>query len=69
MITLDDYIFMLWRKGIVNGEVVLERAQNREEMRKNMMGEGITGAKGDATADLKMAAMGGAAADGPVEEY
>jgi twitching motility protein PilT len=42
MITLDEYLLGLWRKGVITGEITLERAMNREEVRKNMMGEGIT---------------------------
>ena len=38
MITLDDYLIMLYRKGIISGEICLERAQNYDEMRKRMMG-------------------------------
>jgi Tfp pilus assembly pilus retraction ATPase PilT len=53
MITLDDYILMLYRKGVINGEVALERSQNRDEMRKYMMGEGMSGAEGSATAEAR----------------
>lgn len=42
MITLDDYLLMLYRKGVVTGEVCLERAQHYEEMRKMMLGQGFT---------------------------
>ena len=38
MVTLDDYLILLYRKGIISGEVCLERAQNYDEMRKRMMG-------------------------------
>ncbi|HNY27411.1 MAG TPA: type IV pilus twitching motility protein PilT [Candidatus Sumerlaeota bacterium] len=37
MITLDDYLFNLYRKGVVTGEVCLERAQERGEMQKKML--------------------------------
>lgn len=67
MITLDDYILMLYRKGIITGEVALERAQNRDEMRKNMMGEGLTGASGSESANAKMDTVGANTA--PSEEY
>jgi len=71
MITLDDYILMLYRRGIISGEIALERAQNRDDMRKNMMGEGMTGegAEGsNAAMDAKMSIMGGAT-NAPSEEY
>jgi twitching motility protein PilT len=68
MITLDDHILLLYRKGTITGEVALERSQNREEMRKNMMGEGLTGSGGEASADAKMAAVG-ATNNAPSEEY
>ena len=42
MITLDEYLLALWKKGIISGQVTLEHAQNYEEVRKSMMGEGIT---------------------------
>jgi twitching motility protein PilT len=68
MITLDDYILMLYRKGSIAGDIALERAQNREEMRKNMMGEGLAGAQGEANAQAKMNAVG-AQSSAPSEEY
>jgi twitching motility protein PilT len=37
MITLDDYLFNLYRKGRISGEVCLERAQVRTEMQKKML--------------------------------
>ena len=37
MITLDDYLFNLYRKGTITGELCLERAQSREEMQKKML--------------------------------
>ena len=46
MITLDDYLMMLYRKGVITGEVCLERAQNYEEMRKILLAKGIE-AEGD----------------------
>ncbi|HOE97201.1 MAG TPA: hypothetical protein PK847_11525, partial [Candidatus Sumerlaeota bacterium] len=64
MITLDDYLLRLYRKGIISGEVCLERAQNYDEMRRNLMGEGIGGAD---AGDAKMEAAG--ATQAPVEEY
>ena len=41
MITLDDYLLMLYRKGVITGELCLERAQNYGEMQKNLMGAGL----------------------------
>ena len=58
MITLDDYLLMLYRKGIINGEVCLERAQNYEEMRKSLMG-------GPSGSEKQVDGQGGA----PAEEY
>jgi twitching motility protein PilT len=46
MITLDDYIMMLYRKGIVSRETALDCSLDREEMRHNMMGEGPAGPRG-----------------------
>jgi twitching motility protein PilT len=46
MITLDDYLLRLYRKGVVSGEVCLERAQNYEDMRLSMMGEGAADGEG-----------------------
>ncbi len=66
MITLDDYVFMLYRKGMVSGEVCLERAQNYEEMRKRMMGESTSN---EETESAKMSAMGGASSNEPSDEY
>jgi twitching motility protein PilT len=68
MITLDDYIVMLYRRGLITGEVALERAQNRDDMRKNMMGEGMSGASGEEAGSAKMDAVG-ASAGAPSEEY
>jgi twitching motility protein PilT len=65
MITLDDYLLMLYRKGIITGEICLERAQNYDEMRKMMMGGGFGGANGDANGSQKSKATGNA----PAEEY
>jgi twitching motility protein PilT len=50
MITLDDFLFNLYRKGTITGEVCLDRAQDRSEMQKKMlMTEGAEkeGAGGD----------------------
>ena len=62
MITLDDYLMMLYRKGIISGEVCLERAQNYDEMRKQILGQGFAnGQEGNAAA--------AAAGAPPPEEY
>jgi twitching motility protein PilT len=51
MITLDDYLFSIYRQGIISGEVCLERAQVRAEMQKRMLmvnqdaGDGDGGSK------------------------
>ncbi|HRS00630.1 MAG TPA: PilT/PilU family type 4a pilus ATPase, partial [Candidatus Sumerlaeia bacterium] len=37
MITLDDYLITLYRKGIISGEIALERAHYPSEMRMKMM--------------------------------
>ena len=37
MITLDDYLYQLYRKKLITGEVCLERSQVRVEMQKRMM--------------------------------
>ncbi len=37
MITLDDFLFNLYRKGTITGEVCLERSQVRGEMQKKML--------------------------------
>jgi twitching motility protein PilT len=37
MITLDDFLFQLCRKGTITGEVCLERAQDRSEMQKKLL--------------------------------
>lgn len=52
MITLDDYLFNLYRKGSITGEICLEKAQDRGEMQKKMLShtteeeEGATGTDG-----------------------
>ena len=61
MITLDDYLIMLYRKGIITGEICLERAQNYEEMRKRMLG----GLQAEAEEEKKKQQQGPAAS----EEY
>jgi twitching motility protein PilT len=38
MVTLDDYLRLLYRKGIITGEIALERAQNYEDMQKALLG-------------------------------
>lgn len=38
MITLDDYLFNLYRKNVITGELCLERSQDRGEMQKRMLG-------------------------------
>ncbi|NQU43985.1 hypothetical protein HQ520_11925 [bacterium] len=37
MITLDDFLFNLYRQTKISGEVCLERAQERVEMQKKML--------------------------------
>ena len=37
MITLDDYLMMLYRKGIITGAICLERAQDYENMRRQLL--------------------------------
>ncbi|MCL5269436.1 MAG: type IV pilus twitching motility protein PilT [bacterium] len=64
MITLDDYLLMLYRKGVITGSVCLERAQNYDEMRKSMMGQGFAGENGGENGGQK--ATGNKA---PAEEY
>ncbi|MCE5229792.1 type IV pilus twitching motility protein PilT [bacterium] len=60
MITLDDYMFMLYRKGIISGEICLERAQNYEEMRKRLLGQTLGGADSD---EAKMATVAGSSSE------
>jgi twitching motility protein PilT len=38
MITLDDYLMNLYKRGIISGEVCLERCHYPTEMREKMMG-------------------------------
>jgi len=60
MITLDDFLFNLYRKGTITGEICLDKAQDRSEMQKKMlMTEGVEkeGVGGDEKAP---AASGGA---------
>ena len=66
MITLDDYIFMLYRKGVITGECALERAQIYDEMRKRMLGASEASDEAEAA---KMTAMGGASKSDPSDEY
>lgn len=40
MITLDDYLLNLYRKGLITGELCLERAQYPDEMRMKLMMHG-----------------------------
>lgn len=40
MITLDDYLLSLYRKGLITGELCLERAQYPDEMRMKLMMHG-----------------------------
>ena len=37
MITMDDYLLNLYRKGVITGEVCLERAYARDEMQTKML--------------------------------
>ena len=67
MITLDDYLMMLYRKGVITGEICLERSVNYDEMRKNMMGAGMGGSS-DEKGEAKMAAISGKSSE-PAEEY
>ncbi len=65
MITLDDYLVMLYRKNLITGEVCLERAQSYESMRTMLLGQGLGS---EESQDQKMAAVqGGATA--PSDEY
>ena len=38
MITMDDYLITLYKKGVITGEVCLERCHYPSEMREKMMG-------------------------------
>lgn len=38
MITMDDYLFNLYKRGTISGELCLERAHYQNEMREKMMG-------------------------------
>ncbi|MCX7011652.1 MAG: type IV pilus twitching motility protein PilT [Candidatus Sumerlaeota bacterium] len=40
MITMDDYLINLYRKGIITGEMCLERAYSRDEMQTKMLSVG-----------------------------
>jgi twitching motility protein PilT len=64
MITLDDFLLMLYRKGLISGSVCLERAQNYEEMRKALMGQGFGGG-----GNGEQAATNRVAISQPAEEY
>ncbi len=66
MITLDDYVFMLYRKGVISGEIALERAQNYDEMRKRMLGESMGG--NAESEQAKMAHVQGGSSE-PSDEY
>jgi twitching motility protein PilT len=46
MITLDDYLLMLYRKGKVVGEVILERAQDLGYLRGQMLAQTKGGTSG-----------------------
>ncbi|MBN1865687.1 type IV pilus twitching motility protein PilT [Candidatus Sumerlaeota bacterium] len=48
MITLDDFLFNLYRLGMISGEVCLERAQTRSEMQKKMLMAQDAGGEGAA---------------------
>jgi twitching motility protein PilT len=37
MVTLDDYLFSLYRKGVITGEMCLERSVSRIEMQQRML--------------------------------
>jgi twitching motility protein PilT len=39
MITLDDFLLMLYRKGLITGELAMERAHYPDEMRVKLMGQ------------------------------
>ena len=41
MITLDDYLFGLFRKGTITGEVCLQRSQDYAQMEKNLLQSGV----------------------------
>lgn len=38
MVTMDDYLFNLYKHGVISGEITLERAHYPAEMREKMMG-------------------------------
>ncbi|MCL5271063.1 MAG: PilT/PilU family type 4a pilus ATPase, partial [bacterium] len=63
MITLDDYLMMLYHKGIITGNVCLERAQNYEEVRKRMMISGIASEHHEGEKTAKVVAAGSAVSD------
>jgi len=67
MITMDDYLLRLYKNGTITGEVTLERAQNYDQMRRNLLGEGMGG--GGAGDEDKMKHVAGAQASGPSDEY
>ena len=68
MITLDDYLFMLYRKALINGETCLERAQDYNEMQKRLLGQGMGGSE-EAEAQKLNAVRGGSASSEPSDEY
>jgi twitching motility protein PilT len=37
MITLDDFLFNLYRKGTITGEICLDKSQDRSEMQRRML--------------------------------
>lgn len=45
MITLDDFLLALYRKGLITGEIVLERAHYPDEVRVKMMNLVATGSE------------------------
>ncbi len=46
MVTMDDYLFMLYKNGLISGEICLERCHYPGEMREKMMGL-LGGAEGE----------------------
>lgn len=45
MVTLDDYLMMLYRKGVITGAVCLERAMDYDNMRKSLLSVGVGAAE------------------------
>ena len=48
MITMDDFLIMLYRRGVITAEICMERAHYPSEMREKIMGSTILAAEGSA---------------------